>query len=132
MQFTSFFSAAVALATAATAAPMEARKASGLAVVNLVAVTSTDIRYQTMRDISVEFGKLTYIENVEVTEIRVKDVTITGKDIPKPKVDNVVCQRYLNEHGTKAGSELFTKKTPALIATNAIPLNWLLCYVVKN
>jgi hypothetical protein len=131
MHFTSFITAAVALATTATATNLDARGAQP-AVINLVAVTGTDIRYQTFTDVSVPFGKLTHVDNLSITEIRVKDVTITGKDIPKPNVDNVVCQRYQNEYGTVAGSERFTKKSPALVATNAVPFAYVLCYVIKN
>ncbi|KAK7418925.1 hypothetical protein QQX98_003628 [Neonectria punicea] len=123
-----------ALASTATATPidLEARKTLQPAVVNVVAVTGTDIRFQTKKDVFVEFGKLTHIKNLPITELRVKGVKVSQSGIPVPNVDNVVCQRYLNEFGTRTGGDRFTKKSPILIDTNEVQLGWLLCYVVRN
>lgn len=129
MQFISFIAASMAMVATVTAAPA---KNTAPAVVNLIAVTGTDIRTQKFTDVSVEFGKLTYVDHLSITELRIKDVSVSRSDIPKPNVDNVVCQRYLNEFGTVTGSDRFTKRKPALIDTNEIPFNRVLCYVIKN
>ncbi|KAJ3550219.1 hypothetical protein NM208_g111 [Fusarium decemcellulare] len=135
MHFTNLFATAIVIATTATATPVDLEARNSLQpypLVNLVAVTGTDLRFQKKKDVFVEFGKLTYIDHLSITELRVKDVFMGRSGVPKPKIDNVVCQRYLNEFGTVTGSDRFTKKKPALIDTNEIPFKWVLCYVVKN
>ncbi|KAF4974550.1 hypothetical protein FZEAL_8574 [Fusarium zealandicum] len=137
MHFSNIFAAAAILASSAMATPvdLEARKSiepSPAPTVNIIAVTGTDLRFQTRKEISIQIGKLTLVDNLSITELRVKSVSAGRNDIPVPKVDNVVCQRYVNEYGTVVGSALFTKAKPAFVTTNAIPLKWLMCYAVKN
>ncbi|KAF4464547.1 hypothetical protein FALBO_8611 [Fusarium albosuccineum] len=118
MHFTNLFATAIVIATKATATPADLEARNSLQpypLVNLVA-----------------FGKLTYIDHLSITDLRVKDVFMGRSGVLKPKIDNVVYQRYLNEFGTVTGSDRFTKKKPALIDTNEIPFKWVLCYVVKN
>ncbi|KPM42376.1 hypothetical protein AK830_g4176 [Neonectria ditissima] len=134
MHFTNFIATAVLLASGATATPvdLEARKTLPPTAVNLLAITGTDIRFQTKTDVFVELNKLTHVENLSITELRVKGITVNQGGVQVPHIDNVVCQRYLNKFGTQVGSERFTKKAPALIDTNEVDFAWVMCYVVKN
>lgn len=128
MKFTTTIAAATAmLASAATAAPANS------AVANIVAITQTGIRGdKTETPVKVPFGKLTRVDNLDITELQLHSVTVNVEGVEAPSVDDVSCRRYRDKFGVQPGGTEITKENPALIATNAVDFGWVLCYVRGN
>ncbi|KAF5022180.1 hypothetical protein F66182_5767 [Fusarium sp. NRRL 66182] len=123
MHFTNIVTGAAALfASAATAQP--AARQAPQAYANLLVINAADHSQQPVR---IPLAQLTTLD-YSATTLKLASLSVHIPDIPSPKLQDIVCQRYNDKYGVQLGSTEFTKDKPALLSTNPVDFGWVLCY----